>query len=843
MSRTQGRGFAWASALVVLLSAFLLFQVQPIISKLILPWFGGSPAVWTTCMLFFQVVLLGGYAYAHWLTRMPQPGHQAIVHLVVLGFAILLLPIMPADTWKPSGSAQPTGRILVLLTCCVGLPYFTLASTGPLIQAWFARTCPGRSPYWLYALSNIGSLAALLTYPFVFEPMWTSRFQGAVWSSGFGLFAIACGVLAVSAWRFGSTAALDPEAPNRREASGDIASGRTVGSASNRASQPAKNAESAKSSKNAKSAENAAENAELADTAPGLSDRLIWLFLPALASTLLLAITNHLCQDVAVVPFMWVAPLSLYLLSFILVFAGRWWYWRTTNCVLAALAILGVSALQQHKAVSDMVLRFGWTARLEALDAKLIEWARGAGLNPLLNRLGLYSFSLESLNECIVTHSAIFLSALFFGCMVCHGEMVRRKPAPEHLTRFYLMTSAGGALGGIFVALVCPAIFATYLELNWSLTVAYVVIAMVLISMTFVQWRTAETRLKQAGAFALGLLFLAVAGGAGVVGRAQVEAFDTNDLATARSFYGVLHVEESISEDLSWNGRELLNGRILHGFQFVEQGRSRLPTTYYTRRSGAGVTIETLRSLAAGVDTELEGLLLNSLIRPQSDDDADDGGVVDELMEDFAPIDDKPRNFRGQQPLRVAVVGLGVGTMAAYGEPGDTFRFYEINPLVERFARTYFTYLKNCPAHVEVVLGDARLSMEREEPQEYDAIILDAFSGDAIPAHLLTAEALRIYQRHLKPTGVVAIHVSNRHLDLVPVVATLSRHVGMQVCKVANSNDRGSQECTSDWMLVTSNKKFLEHQYVIEAASGLSEERFQGPLWTDQFSNLLDILK
>jgi hypothetical protein len=291
-------GFAVASAFVILLSAFLLFQVQPVISKVILPWFGGSPAVWTTCMLFFQVLLLGGYAYAHWLTQIRSAGRQAAIHVGMLAIAILLLPIIPGDAWKPIDSLHPTSRILVLLGVFVGLPYFALSSTGPLVQAWFGRVCVGRSPYWLYALSNIGSLAALLTYPFVFEPMWMTRTQGLIWSVSFAVFAISCGALAIRAWRHVVEQGGGAEATGAVEESGSDSS------------------------------------------PPGPLDRLLWLFLPALASTTLLAVTNHLCQDVAVVPFMWVAPLSLYLLTFILCFAGGIWYSRRLFTMTAAVSIL-----------------------------------------------------------------------------------------------------------------------------------------------------------------------------------------------------------------------------------------------------------------------------------------------------------------------------------------------------------------------------------------------------------------------------------------------------------------------------------------------------------------------
>ncbi len=788
-------GYAAVSAFIILVSAFLLFQVQPVISKVILPWFGGSPAVWTTCMLFFQVILLGGYAYSHWLSQIKSPGRQAAIHLALLALALVMLPILPGDHWKPVGSVHPTTRILLLLGVCVGVPYFVLSSTGPLVQSWFGRICAGRSPYWLYALSNIGSLAALLTYPFLFEPLLTTRAQGVSWSVVFGLFALLYGWLTLNTWKRAANETAESSAAMKRT---------TV-------------------------------DAKVPHAAPGLYDRLLWLFLPALASTTLLAVTNHLCQDVAVVPFMWVAPLSLYLLSFILCFAGGWWYPRPLYATVGALSIVLVCVLQQHNEVTSFVARHGWEDKLHEVEGVAFRALEAIGLRSFLEKIDLTSLSADALNECIVTHASIYLIAMFCICMLCHGEMVRRRPAPQFLTKFYLMSSAGGALGGILVALVFPALFVTYAELNLTLSAGYLVVAGVFLALIVTTWLGSTTKIGKGLAFVWAALMLVASCGAGLVAKAQVDAFKSNDIATARSFYGVLHVKDVEAKDGSMLGRELLNGRILHGFQFHEVTRQRHPTTYYTRRSGAGIAVETLRQLAAGDDSENPNLFSPEML----DFDGTDDGVIDLPL----PSRDAPREFNGEQPLRVAVVGLGVGTMAAYGEPGDVFRFYEINPQVEAFARQHFRFLSDCPASVEVVIGDARLSMETEAPQEYDLIVLDAFSGDAIPVHLLTLEAMGIYRKHLKPTGAIAIHVSNRHLNLVPVVGTLAKKVGWRVVSVPNAAERMDMECASDWMLVTPNEQLLAHPRLQRAAHGLAEDQTRGPLWTDQFSNLVDILK
>ncbi|HND54892.1 MAG TPA: hypothetical protein PLV92_20910, partial [Pirellulaceae bacterium] len=510
---------------MILLSAFLLFQVQPVISKAILPWFGGSPAVWTTCMLFFQVLLLGGYAYAHWLTSRPAAFQQAVIHVVVLGLAILLLPIVPGESWKPTGSEHPTTRILLLLGVCVGLPYFALSSTGPLVQAWFSKVCPERSPYWLYALSNVGSLGALLSYPFVFEPMMSTRAQGLSWSAGFAVFAIACGGLAMTAWRGGI---------EQRELS--------VGKV-----RP----------------DGASDGANATDLPP-VADRLSWLGLPALASVFLLAVTNHLCQDVAVVPFMWVAPLSLYLLSFIFVFAGSRWYSRTWHGLAAAAALAGVACLQLEFEITQFITNRGWVPTLEVWEQRAYGWMDALHVRWVMVSINLDGLSLHSLNECIVVHASTYLAALFFVCMVCHGEMVRRRPASKWLTSFYMMTSAGGALGGIIVALICPAVFKTYLELNWAMTASYALLLFTLGTQLANRWKKSTTRRTKAVAVAASLVMSLVVACAGFIVGAQVESFDTDDLATARSFYGVLHVEEANQQSDVWRGRELMNGRILH---------------------------------------------------------------------------------------------------------------------------------------------------------------------------------------------------------------------------------------------------------------------------------------
>ncbi|MBM4034723.1 MAG: ferrichrome ABC transporter permease, partial [Planctomycetes bacterium] len=386
-------------ALTIFLSAFLLFQVQPLISKFILPWFGGTPAVWTTAMLFFQVLLLAGYAYAHLVATKLQERTQAIVHIVVLFVAIAMLPIIPGDRWKPASGGNPTWQILLLLGVCVGVPYFVLATTSPLMQAWFSRTHPGRSPYRLYALSNVGSLLALLSFPFVFEPWLPLRTQGWLWSVAFALVALLAAYCAIRARTTGESELLGSEI---RDPKSEIRN----------------------------------------DDRPGWGRYAMWLILPACGSTMFLAVTNQMCLDVAVVPFFWVLPLSLYLFSFIVCFDNERWYFRPVFWAWLAGGVLLMLWLM-HKGVDA--------------DADVAGLLKAAGLSGLLKKEA----------PAVAWTQIIGYSLGLFGCcMVCHGELVRLKPSPRHLTAFYLMVSAGGALGGIFVSLLATRLFKTYLEFH-----------------------------------------------------------------------------------------------------------------------------------------------------------------------------------------------------------------------------------------------------------------------------------------------------------------------------------------------------------------------------------------
>ena len=680
--------------------AFLLFLVQFILGKQLLPWFGGAPAVWTTCMLFFQLLLLGGYGYAHLLSERFTPARQRDIHLAALGLAALLLlaraflwpsPISPSDAWKPAADASPITAILALLAFTIGPPFLVLSATGPLLQSWYARTNPGASPYRLYALSNLGSLLGLVSYPFALEPALAIAGQGWFWSVGFLGFAAACAACAVIAGKAPPLARPQGHAPSARP--------------------------------------------------PTAGRRLLWFALAAVASVMLLATTSQISQEVAVIPFLWMLPLTLYLLSFVLCFEYERSYVRP---LWLPLLVLGAG---------------GATYALFA---------------------GVYAGMLLQL--------AIYLVALLAYCMVCHGELVRQKPDPKYLTEFYLIVSAGGAFGGIFTGIVAPLLFPEFWELPLALLSGYG-LAM------FVVYRAAWPRRPwlrvTSGTGALAGLFVL----AGALAYHMQEQLEDN-LVVTRNFFGVLRVDHARGETPEVYTR-LRHGRISHGIQFHDETLATMATSYYGPSSGVGLA-----------------------------------------------IDKHPRRLAGER-LHIGVVGLGAGTLAAYGRKGDRVRFYEINPAVVGFStgdEPYFTYLQNCRGDVAVVVGDARVALEREAPQDFDVLAIDAFSSDSIPAHLLTVEAVQLYLRHLRSGGILAIHISNRYLDLDPVVRGIADKLGLVVEYV---EDTTSDDIVwqSDWMLLARDSADMNSPDLVDAFAPRLDPDAPYPLWTDAYSNLLQVLK
>lgn len=672
-------------ALTIFVSAFLLFQVQPVISKAILPWFGGAAGVWNTCMLFFQAALLGGYTYAHWLERQPAK-RQRQVHLALLGLSLLSLPIIPSAAWKPAGGDEPMGRILGLLATTIGLPYFLLSTTSPLLQVWYVRFNRAGVPWRLFALSNAASLAALLTYPVLIEPALSVPQQAWVWSGGYLVFLGLCGTMA---WKF----AADPEP------------------------------------------ESLASEEPAAPPSPGL--RALWVALAATASVLLLGITTHMTQDVAAIPFLWVIPLAVYLVTFILCFETSKAYRR-------------------------------WLF-VPAMAVALYYFAR------LLDREDGWSLTVPE----NVAFSAVLL---FLCCMVCHGELSRLKPAPRYLTGYYVSLSLGGALGGLFVGLLAPLLFNAYYELNIGLWLAAALAAIVV----------ARDGLATPERKALVTAMLVAVGAYGAW-MVKIKRDELKDVPLAvRNFYGHLHVSVWGKEGEVGAARQLVHGTINHGQQLLDPARRMVPSSYFCRPSGAGRA---------------------SLARQE--------GV----------------------PRKVGVIGLGCGALLGYGQKGDDYRLYEINPMVFEIARKEFTFLTGTPAKVTEVLGDGRLALEAEPSQQFDLLFMDAFSGDSIPVHLVTREAFDLYERHLKKDGVLVVNITNNYLDLRPVVAAAAARLGKIAIEIEHNPDDGDEECyISHYALVMSperykaNNDFQTDAPVIKPTPGFRE-------WTDSFSNLFAIVR
>jgi SAM-dependent methyltransferase len=679
--------YAW----VIFLGAFLLFQIQPLIAKIILPSFGGSSVVWSTCMLFFQVVLLLGYAYAHWLHEHLRPAKQAIVHSALLLASIAVLPIGPDAARIVHGVEHPSWQILRLLAATIGIPYFLLSSTSPLLQAWYARR-QGKAPYRLYALSNLASMAALLTYPGVIEPNLTTRHQGLIWSIAYVAFAALCGA---TAWY---------------SARGLI-----------------------------KDAENEPTEATAPAAPPRWPTLAIWIALAACGSILLLSVTTFLTQDVAAIPFLWVLPLSVYLLTFIICFDSPRAYVRVVFYPLMAAALGLLTYLLQHP---NGVFKIGWTVLMA-------------------------------------------VSALFFCCMVCHGELVRLKPHPRYLTLFYTMLSAGGATGGIFVALVAPNVFSGYEEFPIGLGLC-AVLAVGLLLATHREWFNRPWgRVLSRGLLALVAAFVIFLD---IIVHDSLAGYRV----ARRNFYGQLRVEDTMGDDDNFTHRKLLHGVINHGEQILDAKYRREPISYFCH--GTGVA--------------------------------------------YAMLAGKPG-----VPRRIGILGLGCGTLAAYGRSGDTIRIYEINPLVLEIARSQFTYLGDTPAHVETVLGDGRLSLEREPSQQFDVLVMDAFSGDSVPVHLITREAFQTYLRHLKPGGILAVNVSNKHLDLRPVVERGATAVGRIALYYSYDSSEEDTFCKSaDWVLIA--EPGVRQTQPALYAGGQELKPYTGfRAWTDDFSNMFRILK
>jgi hypothetical protein len=661
----QVRMLLYASC--VFSGALLLFLIQPMAAKQVLPRFGGAAAVWTACLMFFQVLLLLGYLYADWSTRKLSLRIQGWTHAGLVIAGALATWLSSGNSAVPAASSNPTWGVVSLLATNVGVPYFVLASTSPLLQAWYASVERQSVPYRLYALSNLGSLLALVGYPLVLEPRLDLPTQQLVWRLAYLLFAT-----------FGLAVAI-----------------RAANSAEPLLAKP------------------------LMTTGVGASRKLTWIGLSACPSALLLAVTNELCQDIAPVPLLWIAPLAVYLITFIICF-------------------------EHGQIFSPGMLRF--LLPVSTLALIWIQVHAGQGL---------------------LTAMLVCLGGLFVIAMFCHGRLAELKPRDAAVTEFYLCIATGGAVGGLFVGLLAPLLFRDFAELRLAVACAFA-----LSLGTLYGYRSRTFAATCAGViFAVTQLLAGMTNADGAL------------LFQGRNFYGTLAVRQNNRV------RNLLHGMIVHGSQLLTndgQSMSDEPTAYFGRQSGGG-------------------LALQRMTRPQ----------------------------------RVGIVGLGAGTLAVYSRPGDSYRFYEINPMVDDLARRSFNFLKHSAAPAESILGDARLSLSQEPDQHFDTLVLDAFSGDSIPVHLLTYEAFQCYFRHLQPDGILAIHISNRYLDLAPVVASLGNAFGKQALRVVSPGDQIRALSPATWMLVGGEAlKSIQSRAPCEFVTGGNER-----MWTDRYSNILGVMR
>ena len=667
-------------AVAIFLGSGLLFLIEFVAAKRLLPLLGGGAAVWTACLVFFQCALLFGYWLAHWLATHITPRRQVSIYIALLALSLIQLGYAISPTLHATPD-RPVTSVIWLLTSVIGLPFLTLSATSPLLQSWYARETNGGSAYRLYAVSNVGSLLALVLYPLVLEPFLSLRQQSVVLVLEFGIFAVASFVIMSTHWRDHAS----PSAPSE-----DVATPR----------------ESIRWNR-----------------------IVLWIALSACGSLLLAAVTTFISQNVASIPLLWIAPLMAYLASFIVAFSGER---SLPSEVTVALGAVGLG-----------------------------------GSYYLLNR-GILGTPL------LIIASGFSLS-LFLLCVFLHAELYRRRPHQGHLTAFYSYVAIGGALGAIMVGVVAPYLLDGNYELAFGLTLA--------------------AALGVIAAWDFGVLpriiALSVTVGVASLISTQITNDRVDNIRRTRNFYGTLSVNQIRNAAFTATSRTLYNGTISHGRQVFRVDLAHSPTSYYGHPSGVGVALDLC-------------------------------------------CDDRPR--------RIGVIGLGAGTIAAYGKAGDHIRFYDINPAVEDIARKQFTYLRSSPADIDVVIGDARVSMANEPPQRYDVIVVDAFSGDAIPVHLITLEAVEVYKRHLAPGGIIAFHVSNRHLDLKPVVAQIASRAGMTTVWISNEEDTKKDVWRSDWVLVTKNRTFLERPDVTQASSRFTIPRTLR-LWTDDYNSLLPIFK
>ena len=689
----------------ILIAAFLIFQVQPMIGKVILPWFGGGPSVWTNCLVFFQLALLGGYSYAFLLSRFLPISKQLILHMILIATSLLVLPILPGSEWQPEDSSSPGFRISWLLAANIGIPYLLLSATSPLFQHWYSKTSSQEIPYRLYALSNLGSLAALLSYPLLFEPFLSVDVQSYLWSAGFVAFATCAGVLMLGIWAQGHVS-----------------------------DKPLQTT--------------------IAATAIHWKALVSWVLLSAFGSMALVAITNEICQELTVGPMLWILPLCGYLISFIIGFEKPSWYQPRWIGLATIFVLIPVFAIRCE----------AWTL-----------------LDDIFESVG---FEADEFYSNMFVEAGLYVSSMFLFCLICHGELYRKRPVNTHLTAFYLAIALGGAIGGLFVSLVCPNIFQSFFETEIVFSTAAVLAILVFSIDGSNRWLIPKASVGfLAGIFSTVILYFVLSH--------SFSSEDSDALIRIRNFYGILAVDSEFSSEHG-RARSMYHGRTIHGFQYVSDEMKSKPTTYYNHTSGVGLAL-----LEKGKHSSLQ----------------------------------------------VGVVGLGTGTLSAYGRSSDKFDFYEINPAVASLAMNAFSYIRNSQADVSVIEGDARILLKNANDDCYDVLVLDAFSGDGIPTHLLTKEAFELFDKKILADGVIAAHLSNRYLDLVPIVARIAHEGLFQMALIETDEGDAADSAGSCWVLLSRDKEFMNAASIGGYSVNPQNHMRPGIGWTDSFNSLLGLFK
>ena len=738
----HGRGIVWLFATTLFLSSLLMFAIEPIVARTVLPILGGTPMVWNTCVLFFQILLLAGYAYAHGVARWLGRRRARVAYGVVLLLPFLTLPFSIGPDAQPPADGNPIGWLLLALAKSIGLPFFALAATAPILQRWFADTDhpSAADPYFLYTASNLGSLLSLVMYPVLVEPMLRLWTQNQLWTIGYAVFVIAAGLA--------------------------VAAGRRRTAPENHATMEA------------------LSTADVATAPLTWQRRATWIVLAFIPSSLMLGVTTYFSTDVAPVPLFWIAPLALYLLTFVVAFGAR-------------------------------------SAQSTQSTRPAASWSIADRFMPLVI-LPLVVLMVADSRFPLGVAIALHLAAFAMAAVVCHRRLAADRPETIHLTEFFFWIAFGGMLGGVFNTLAAPLLFNGIIEYplvlvlalaarrgdparsgsDWSMKNFAIPAGIGALTAGLLVWLHHGHYGTTAFIAGLGLLALPVyaqsrrplrfAASVGILLVAGWFTADAQDLYVSRTFFGVYRVANGGTNNAY---HTLMHGTTLHGMQAVDPARQGESLTYYHREGPIGQAFEAL---------------------PPS-------------------MTERP----------VAAVGLGVGSLAAYRKPGQPWTFYEIDPEVERIARTdkYFTYLRACGDDCRVLLGDARLSLARVPQHSYGLMILDAFSSDAIPVHLMTREAVALYLSRLVPGGVLAFHISNRHLNLAPVLAQIAASHGLAIRQQVHKVDPARTPAVlASWWIVMAQHDSDLGPLASDARWTIPRIPASTPLWTDDFSNIFSVL-